>query len=85
MEDITPNEYLSFFKQEQIQAYNPSNKYIKKRLKEIGIKQFLIRKHIHVIINKNDKLTFIEQDEFHAHIKQALQKNERIIYVLAFK
>jgi len=65
-----------FFMPDQKKALNPTDKFIHKKMKKMGIQEYLIRKHVHIIVNKKDTLKFDETDDLEKGIKEALEKSD---------
>lgn len=81
--EIEQQNSWQFYMPEQKEAKNPSNKFIHKKMKKMGIKEYLIRKHVHILVNEFDNLSFNENDIFEQAVKKALMKSKGgcIIYL----
>lgn len=44
-------------------------------MKSIGIKEYLIRKHVKILISDTDNLNFDENNKLHQGIKKAVQSS----------
>lgn len=72
---------MSFFSSDQKEAENLTDSFIRRKMKKIGVKQFLIRKHVHILVNDFDCLNFDEKDKLENDIKNALSDSKGYVVI----
>lgn len=85
MENIKREEHHFFFMPHQKEAKNFKNREIHRQMKKMGIKEYVIRKHVQVIINESDKLKFSKNSCFQCYFKEQLIKigGSGVVYLRA--